>query len=302
MTYHAPVLANEVARLAAGRSRGVDCTAGGGGHTAILLAAGLRVLAVDRDPNAVAEVRKRFAEANLTVLQGCFGDAHVLGEIVRFQPPLALLDLGVSSHQIDTDKRGFSFRRGVVLDMRMTPEGGTTAADFLKMTSERDLVRIFKEYGDERKAKKLAREVARRRERAPLTTSDDLVNAIRAALGARSGPADFARIFQAIRIAVNDELGQLADALPAIRDALVPGGRLAVITYHSGEDRLVKHAFRDWARACVCPPGQPICTCRGRALGRVETRKAIVPQPDEIAQNPRSRSAGLRVFQVADEA
>ncbi len=144
MTYHAPVLANEVARLAAGRSRGVDCTAGGGGHTAILLAAGLRVLAVDRDPNAVAEVRKRFADANLTVLQGCFGDAHVLGEIVRFQPPLALLDLGVSSHQIDTDKRGFSFRRGVVLDMRMTPEGGTTAADFLKMTSERDLVRIFK--------------------------------------------------------------------------------------------------------------------------------------------------------------
>jgi 16S rRNA (cytosine1402-N4)-methyltransferase len=302
MPYHAPVLANEVARLAAGRGCGVDCTAGGGGHTAILLEAGLRVLAVDRDPDAVAEVRKRIADPNLTVLQGCFGDAHVLGEIARLQPQIALLDLGVSSHQIDTDKRGFSFRPGVALDMRMTPEGGTTAADLLKMTSESDLARIFKEYGDERKAKILARQVVRRRERAPLITSDDLVNAIRAALGARSGPADFARLFQAIRIAVNEELSQLADALPAIRDALVPRGHLAVITYHSGEDRVVKHSFRDWARACVCPPGQPICTCRGRALGRVETKKSIVPQADEIAQNPRSRSARLRVFQVADEA
>ncbi len=302
MTYHAPVLAKEVARLAAGRSRGVDCTAGGGGHTAILLAAGLRVLAMDRDPDAVAEVRKRIADPNLTVFQGCFGDAHVLGEIARFQPQLGLLDLGVSSHQIDTDKRGCSFRRGVALDMRMTPEGGTTAADVLNLRSDGALMRIFTEDGDERRARGLAREVARRRERAPLTTSDDLVNAIRAALGARSGPADFARIFQAVRIAVNEELSQLADALPAIRDALVPGGHLAVITYHSGEDRIVKHAFRDWARVCVCPPALPICTCRDRALGRVETKKAIVPQPDEIAQNPRSRSAGLRVFRVADEA
>ncbi len=302
MTYHAPVLANEVARLASAQSRGVDCTAGGGGHTAILLAAGLRVLAVDRDPDAVAEVRNRFTDADLTVLQGCFGDAHVLGEIARFQPQLVLLDLGVSSHQIDTDRRGFSFRPGVALDMRMTPEGGTTAADFLKMTSESGLVRIFKEYGDERKARRLARTVARRRERAPLTTSDDLVNAIRAALGARSGPADFARIFQAIRIAVNEELSQLEGALPAVRDALAPGGHLAVITYHSGEDRIVKHTFRDWARECVCPAGQPVCTCRGRSLGRVETKKAVVPQPDEISQNTRSRSARLRVFRVADEA
>jgi 16S rRNA (cytosine1402-N4)-methyltransferase len=126
------------------------------------------------------------------------------------------------------------------------------------------------------------------------------VNAIRAVLGARSGPADFARLFQAVRIAVNDELGGLERALPAFRDALVPGGRLAVISYHSGEDRLVKHAFQEWARSCVCPPGQPVCTCRGRALGRAEPRKPIVPDEIELANNPRARSAKLRIFRVAD--
>ena len=302
MTYHAPVLAQEVVRLATGRRRGVDCTAGGGGHTAALVETGLRVLAVDRDPEAAAVIHGRFPGPEVTVLQGRFGEPYVLGQIVRFRPDLALLDLGVSSHQVDDERRGFSFRPGVALDMRMTVGEGSTAADLLATAGEPDLAQIFREYGDEPRARRLAREIVRRRARAPLATSDDLINAIRAVLGARSGPSDFARLFQAVRIAVNDELAQLRAALPAIRDALVPAGLLAVITYHSGEDRIVKHAFREWASSCVCPAGQPVCTCRGRPLGRVETRKGIVPQPEEVSRNPRARSAKLRVFRTGDEA
>ena len=131
--------------------------------------------------------------------------------------------------------------------------------------------------------------------------TDALVNAIRATLGAKAGPSEFARLFQAVRIAVNDEAGELKRALTAFREALKPGGRLSIITYHSGEDRLVKQSFRDWARSCVCPPELPICICRGRPLGRMEPRKPIVPEPDELAVNPRARSAKLRIFQV-DEA
>jgi 16S rRNA (cytosine1402-N4)-methyltransferase len=302
MIYHAPVLADEVARLAAGRCRGVDCTAGGGGHAAILLGAGLRVLAVDRDPEAVATVRARFTKSDVIVLDGRFADQRVLDEIARFRPDMALLDLGVSSHQIDNEYRGFSFRRGGALDMRMNPGVGMTGAELLESATDADLGRIFKEYGDEPRARRLAREIVRRRARAPLTTSDDLVNAIRAVLGARAGPSDFARLFQAVRIAVNDELSQLEAGLPGIRDGLTPGGLLAVISYHSGEDRIVKHTFREWARDCVCPAGQPVCTCRGRPLGQVETRKAITPQDEETSRNPRARSARLRVFTKADEA
>ena len=125
------------------------------------------------------------------------------------------------------------------------------------------------------------------------------MNAIREALGARSGPGDFARLFQALRMAVNGEKDQLTRALPAFRDALVPGGRLGVIAYHSGEDRIVKHAFREWARECICPPGQPICTCRGHALGTLRTRKAVTPGPAELAANPRSRSSHFRDFEVS---
>jgi 16S rRNA (cytosine1402-N4)-methyltransferase len=183
--------------------------------------------------------------------------------------------------------------------MRMGAASGTAAA-LLNTADEAELERVFADYGDERKARRLAREVARRRAHHPFATSDDLVNAIRATLGPRAGPSEFARLFQAVRIEVNQELEGLARALPAFRDALVPGGRLAVITYHSGEDRLVKLAFREWASACVCPPRQPICTCRGRSLGRVVPRKPIVPGPAELAANPRARSAHLRIFQAGD--
>ncbi len=298
-TYHVPVLADAVRAWAAGGRRAVDATVGGGGHAALLRAAGLEVLAVDRDPEAIAAARARLGEEGMRYVAGPFGSAAVLEAVRAFRPDRILLDLGVSSHQLDRDARGFTFRPGAPLDMRMTPGQGATAADLLNTWSAERLADLFAELADEPRARRLARAVVRRRARAPFAASDDFVNAIREALGSRSGPADFARLFQALRIAVNAELEQLALALPALRAALVPGGRLAVIAYHSGEDRIVKHAFRDWSRACVCPPRQPVCTCRGRPLGRVLTPRPLRPDAAEVRANPRARSARLRAFEVA---
>jgi len=233
-------------------------------------------------------------------LAASFAAAEARAAIAAERPDRILLDLGVSSAQLDDTSRGFTFRPGAVLDMRMTPGSGPTAADLLNTWTETRLATVFAEYADEPRARALARCVVRRRERSAFRISDDFVNAVREVRGPRAGPAVFARLFQALRIAVNDELAQLAQALPALRDALVPGGRLAVISYHSGEDRVVKHAFREWARACVCPRGQPVCTCRGRPLGRVLTPRGIRPEADEVAANPRARSARFRSFAVAD--
>jgi len=293
---HRSVLSDVVAQLARGRARAVDCTVGAGGHAALLLEAGAQVLAVDADPAAVRTARERLDPAQATVLHGRFADPAILDPIRAFHPDLILLDLGVSSHQLDTAARGFSFRSGIALDMRMDPGAPRTAAQVLNGYPERELARLFQQYGDEPRARRLARVIVRRRQRRAFTTSDDLVNAIREVLGSRAGPADFARLFQAVRIEVNDELPALEQALPVLRDALVPGGLLAVISYHSGEDRIVKQAFAAWARSCVCPAGQPVCTCRGRALGVPAWRRPLRPTPDEVASNPRARSARLRGF------
>ncbi len=299
--YHRPVLLAPLLAVAQRPMRVVDATLGDGGHAEALRAAGAEVLGIDRDPAAVATARHRLGDERIRYLQAAYAERDALAAVAQFRPDLILLDLGVSSRQLDESERGFSFRPGAALDMRMSG-AGESAAEFLNTADEAELARVFQEYGDERRARRLAREVARRRQRHAFLVSDDLVNAIRAVLGPRAGPAEFARIFQAVRIAVNDELAGLARALPAFRDALVPGGHLAVISYHSGEDRLVKHAFQEWSRSCVCPPRQPICTCRGRALGRLDPRKAIVPDEAEIAANPRARSARLRCFRVADAA
>ena len=296
-SYHVPVLLPEVLEAGGAARRMVDGTLGGGGHAAAFLARGAEVLGIDRDPAALAAARRQLGDRHVTFLEAPFGSAIALETIRRFSPDFILLDLGVSSHQLDAEARGFTFRPGAPLDMRMGT-GGPTAADWLNDTPEAELRRVFREYGDERRAAALAREVVRRRSRQPFATSDDLVNAIRAVLGPRSGPADFARLFQAVRIAVNDELEGLAEVLPALREALPPGGGLAVISYHSGEDRIVKHLFREWARDCVCPPETPRCVCRGRALG-VASRRSVVAGEAEIAANPRARSARLRVFRVS---
>ena len=295
-SHHIPVLLSRVLEAAAGGARAVDATLGHGGHAAALRDAGFAVLGIDRDPDAIATARHRLGDS-IEYVAATYDSGAALNAAAAFRPDFILLDLGVSSRQLDEADRGFTFRPGAPLDMRMG-EGDWTAADLLNGEDGSSLERILADYGDERHARRLAREIVRRRARHPFAVSDDFVNAIRAVLGPRAGPPDFARLFQALRIAVNDELEGLARALPALRDALVPGGKLAVITYHSGEDRLVKQAFRDWASSCVCPPRQPVCTCRGRALGRLTPRKPIVPDAEEVAANPRARSAKLRIFQV----
>jgi 16S rRNA (cytosine1402-N4)-methyltransferase len=303
--YHTPVLAAAVREWAQGGTRAVDATLGGGGHAAILRESGARVLGLDRDPDAIAAARERLGSTAMQYLEASFAAPAALAAIRDFQPDRILLDLGVSSHQIDTPERGFTFRPGAPLDMRMggkgTGEGGRgiTARDVLNTWPVERLSAVFTDYADERRGRALAREIVRRRLNAAFVISDDFVNAIRAVLGPRSGPPDFARLFQALRIAVNGELDALTTALPALRDALVPAGRLGVITYHSGEDRIVKHAFREWGRDCICPPRQPVCTCRGRALGRVLTKKPIAPPSAEIASNSRARSARFRAFETA---
>jgi len=216
--------------------------------------------------------------------------------VVAFRPDGILLDLGVSSPQLDDPARGFSFRPGTALDMRMGPDSGGTAADWLNRTAEPELAAAFRDWGDERRSRALAREIGRRRATRPFAISEDLVGAIRAVLGPRSGPDDFARLFQAVRIAVNGEIERLARALPALLDVAAAGAVLVVISYHSGEDRVVKGAMRDWARSCICPPAQPVCTCRGRPLGEILTRRPIRSTPEETARNPRARSARLRAF------
>jgi 16S rRNA (cytosine1402-N4)-methyltransferase len=296
-TYHQPVLLEPVRATARGAQRAVDATLGDGGHAAALLGDGAEVLGIDRDPDAIALSRQRLGDARIRYLQAPFASPEALSAVAQFHPDYILLDLGVSSRQLDQEDRGFTFRPGAPLGMRMD-EAGKSAADLLNEAEKDELERMFRDYGDERRAGRLAAEIVRRRQRQAFAISDDLVNAIRAVLGPRTGPPEFARLFQAVRIAVNRELEQLAGALPAFRDALKPGGRLSIITYHSGEDRLVKHAFREWGSKCICPPGMPICTCRGHPLGEVTPRRPILPDERELKSNPRARSAKLRSFTV----
>jgi len=301
--YHAPVLADEVVDLLRSAKSVLDGTLGGGGHSEALLTANVPlVIGVDRDPEALASARLRLEhyerDGRFRAVRANYADVDDTAELRGRKIDGILLDLGVSSRQFDTPERGFTFRKGAPLDMRMESEGDT-AADLLNVLDERQLAEIFRSYGDEPRAGRLAREIVRRRATEPYVTSDELVRAIRGALGPRTGPPDFARLFQALRIAVNDELDGLRRALPMLRDHLNPGGTIAVITYHSGEDRVIKHAFREWSSDCICPPKQPVCTCRGRALGETLTRRGTLPSEAEIARNPRARSAKLRAWRAA---
>jgi 16S rRNA (cytosine1402-N4)-methyltransferase len=300
-TYHAPVLAGDVVDLLRECALVLDGTLGGGGHSAALLQAGVTtVVGVDRDPEALAAATVRLHEFALagrfSAVESNYASIDLLPALDGLSFDGILLDLGVSSHQVDDARRGFTFRPGARLDMRMGHDVPADAASILNDEDESTLTTIFKEFGDEPHAARLAREIVRRRLNRLFETSDDLVGAIRAVLGSRSGSGEFARLFQAVRIAVNDELAGLVRALPMLRDRLVPGGTLVVIAYHSGEDRIVKNAFRDWSAACTCAPKQPACTCRGRALGTTVTRQGRVASADEVTQNPRARSARLRAW------
>jgi 16S rRNA (cytosine1402-N4)-methyltransferase len=304
--FHDPVMVEEVLDVLGGERGGwiLDGTLGGGGHAEAMLVRwpACRVLGVDRDPEAMEASAERLAPFSDRVRFLKMRFDHAMEDAVVRREGLAgaLLDLGVSSWQLDRDHRGFAFRRGVRLDMRMGWEGeGRTAADLLNETPERELARIFNEFGEEPRGRRLAREVVRRRERQPLRTSDDLVAALARALDRIPTPKDSARIFQAVRIALNQELEALSQALPRIRDGLNPEGVLAVLAYHSLEDRIVKNAFRDWSRDCVCPPGLPVCVCRGRALGHPVFNGPRKASRREIEENPRARSALLRAWRKA---
>jgi len=296
-------MVEEVVRQFEGGTDLLDCTLGGGGHAEALLATGARLVGIDRDEAAINEARKRLASyetlGRFRALQGNFGELDRIAELEGRLFDGIIADLGISSHQVDSPERGFSFRPDALLDMRMDRRGTATAADLLNTFDEADLSQIFRDYGDEPRAARLAREIIRRRDRRPMRISDDLVDAIRGAYGARTGPGDFARLFQAVRIAVNDELGALGSALPSLRDRLSPGGVLAIISYHSGEDRLVKHTMREWSLDCICPPKQLTCTCRGKRLGDLITKRAVKATDAETAVNPRSRSARLRAWRKA---
>lgn len=307
--YHVPVLVDEVVRLLKeGPDEGeiLDGTVGGGGHARAILEGipGSRLLAVDRDPEAVAEARRVLArwEGRVRFLQARFDEAArgagLLGPSLRG----AVLDLGVSSRQLDEAERGFAFRTGEApLDMRMggEAEGEPTAADILNQEDQEELARLIRRYGEEPRARRLAAEVVRRRRERPFETADDLVEAMTGAFGRPPTVKEKARVFQALRIKVNRELESLEEGLPRVRDALLPGGVMVVIAYHSLEDRPVKNAFREWSRSCVCPPGLPVCVCRGEPLGETLTRKVVRPSHAELQANPRARSARLRAWRKA---
>ena len=301
-SFHEPVMVGEVLRGLEPARGGLylDGTLGGGGHAEAILSAGsdVRLLGVDRDGEALERASERLAGFGdrVQVQQGDYSEVEAIYDLGEGALAGVLLDLGVSSHQINTLERGFSFRPGATLDMRMSGQG-VSAADLLETLSVAELAEIFREYGEEKRARRLATEIVCRRADAPLSTSDDLLNAMEAVWG-RSAPASqVAPVFQALRIAVNRELESLDRGLPALRDLLAPGGRFVVIAYHSLEDRLVKRAFRSWSRECVCPPGLPECRCRGRALGRKVERRPLRPSAEEVERNPRARSARLRVWE-----
>ena len=275
----------------------VDATVGAGGHAEAILASehGVHLLGIDRDPDALALARARLARFGdrAELLEADFGD---LDTLLAGRPAAdgVLADLGVSSMQLDRAERGFSFRREGPLDMRMG-RSGRSAADVLAEASVEELTRIFREYGEERMAAKIARGIVTERSRSPVTTTRQLARIVASAKGSGERIDPATRVFQALRIEVNQELVALSRFLAAAVRRAAPAGRIAVISYHSLEDRLVKNAFRREAGGCLCPPRAPVCVCGARTAVRVLTRRPIVPSPAERRANPRSRSARLRV-------
>ncbi len=301
---HVPVLAGElVEMLDPGRGElAVDCTVGGGGHARLIaerIGPEGTLVGIDRDPLA----EERFAELAAEVscqtrfLRASFAEGLAELAAEGLKADLVYLDLGMSSMQVDAWERGFSYSYDAPLDMRMDPDQELTAREIVNGWDEGRLARLFRIYGEERFAGQIARAIARDRRRVEFETTGELVETIKAAVPA---PARFAashpakRVFQAIRIAVNDELAQLDAALPEAWNLLLTGGRLAAISFHSGEDRRVKHFLHDLARGCVCPPGLPICACGREPEAELLSRRAVAPTPGEVAGNPRSKSARLR--------
>ncbi len=282
----------------------VDATVGAGGHAEALLGAGpdVRLLALDRDADALVLARERLAPfgGRVSFAQADFGDLDSILE--GHEAPRGILaDLGVSSMQLDRPERGFSFRRDGPLDMRMGGSG-RTAADVVAGASAEELTRIFREFGEEWMAAKIARGIVAERTRGPITTTRQLARIVAGEKGSREKIDPATRVFQALRIEVNQELVALGRFLAAAVARMTGGGRIAVIAYHSLEDRIVKETFRRESGVCLCPPRMPACICGARRALEVLTRRPVRPSEAEVARNPRSRSARLRVAEKIAEA
>ncbi|MGI6260694.1 MAG: 16S rRNA (cytosine(1402)-N(4))-methyltransferase RsmH [Acutalibacteraceae bacterium] len=300
---HKPVLFRETIEGLAIRPDGIylDGTAGGGGHSRAIaerLKTG-RLIAVDQDPDAIAVLQERLGGFScVTVVQNNFSN---MTEIAAQQQidhlDGVLLDIGVSSRQLDTPERGFSFHADAPLDMRMS-QSGTTAADLVNTLPWQSLVEIFSRYGEEKFSRSIAQAIVSARQTTPILTTDQLTEVIRSAIPAkvrREGGHPSRKVFQALRIAVNGELDALSRGLDSAFELLSPGGRLAVITFHSLEDRIVKQHMAKWCEGCTCPPDFPVCVCGKKPEASLVNRKPIEASPQELEENPRSRSAKLRV-------
>ena len=303
--YHEPVMLREMLDALAVKPGGtyIDCTVGGGGHASGILERSAPdgiLIGLDRDPDAMAAAAERLKTFGKRVIlvQADFRDLlRVLAGLGVGNADGVLYDLGVSSHQFDDPERGFTYREDAPLDMRMDPGGGLTAADLVNTLPHDELARIIRQYGEERWAGRIAAFIVEERRHRPIRTTGDLVEIIKRAVPARArrqGPHPARRTFQALRIAVNAELEALVSSLRQAVDVLKPGGRICVIAYHSLEDRIVKETFREMAAGCTCPPGLPVCRCGREPLLRVLTKRPQYPSPEEVAANPRSRSARLR--------
>ncbi len=303
--FHSPVLAETAIEWLVTRADGkyLDGTVGGGGHLAVLLDVldeGAEVLAIDRDPEALRVAASREGiDERVVWRQGGFAELErMAGEEGLLPLDGILLDLGVSSGQLDGPERGFTYREDAPLDMRMDPGLPMTAANLIAKGSEADLERILREYGEVRDARGLARRIVEARAGAPVERSGELRKVVEAGTPPQRHRKVLSQVFQAFRIAVNDELGQLERALTGSLQALRPGGRLVIIAYHSLEDRLVKRFFRAQAGACTCPPGLPVCACGAETLLRILTRRVVKVSQEEISRNPRARSARLRAAEM----
>lgn len=304
--YHQPVLANEVAEVFQPLTSGVvvDATFGGGGHTRRLLDAmreGIQIVGIDRDPEAVANAGS-IADDRVRVLQGNFADIETLLEEAEVDEPVGVLfDLGVSSRQFDEGARGFSYRHDGPLDMRMGPDTDLTAADVVNGWDESRLASIIRRYGEESLAGRIAAAiVAARPIRSTGHLAEVIAEATPAAVRRKGHPAR--KTFQAIRLAVNEELDALSRGLDGALRVLAVGGRCAVISYHSLEDRIVKRRFAEGARGCTCPPDLPVCACGGVSELRLLTRHPVEPGAAEVEANPRARSARLRAVEKIGQA
>lgn len=301
---HVPVLLTQCIEGLAINPAGtyLDGTAGGAGHCTEIARrlSGGRLIALDQDPDAIKTARERLKELPATVYESNFRFADkALRELGIEGLDGVLLDLGVSSHQLDERSRGFSYLGDAPLDMRMSQKG-STAADIVNSASREELARILREYGEEPHAWQIAGKLVRLREETPFTTTLQLAQAVVSALPPavrRKAKNPARQTFQALRIAVNGELDALSEGMDVLFQALRPGGRFCIITFHSLEDRLVKQRFRKWCTACTCPPDFPVCVCGGKARARAVTKKPITADEKEQAENRRSRSAKLRIIE-----